>query len=73
MKTLSYINGREQEIEIGAELYFGQIWDGEDGDGEQLLEDGCVSPDGENVVAFEITEDNTDDILDTLVKVTDIY
>lgn len=33
MKTLSYINGKEQEIKIGAELYFGQIWDGEDGDG----------------------------------------
>lgn len=72
MKTLSYINGREQEIEIGAELYFGQIWDGEDGDGEQLLEDGCVSPDRENVVAFEIIEKHAD-ILDTLVRITDIY
>lgn len=73
MKTLSYINGKEQEIKIGAELYFGQIWDGEDGYGEQLLEDGCVSPDGENVVAFEIIDEDENDILDTLVIVTDIY
>ncbi len=53
MKTLSYIYGEEQEIEVGAELYFGQIWDG-DGDGKELLESGTVSPDSENVVAFEV-------------------
>lgn len=71
MKTLSYVLGREREIEIGQEYYFGQLWDGE-GDGEELLESGTVSPDEENVVAFEIVE-NADDPLETLVKVTDIY
>lgn len=72
MKTLSYVYGTEQEIKVGAELYFGQIWDGDDGDGVELLEDGTVSPDNENVVAFEVIEKN-EDILKTLVRVTDIY
>lgn len=72
MTTLSYILGTEQEIEVGAELYFGQIWDGEDGDGNELLKSGSVSPDGENVVEFEVVEE-AEDLMDTLVKVTDIY
>lgn len=71
MRTLGYILGQEREIEIGQEYHFGQLWDGE-GDGEELLESGTVSPDEENVVAFEIVE-NADDPLETLVKVTDIY
>ncbi len=71
MKTLSYIYWTEQEIEIGAELYFGQLWDGE-GDGEELLESGCISPDNENIVAFDILE-KAEDILNTCIKVTDIY
>lgn len=71
MKTLSYVLGQEREIEIGQEYYFGQIWDGE-GDGEELLESGAVSPDGESVVAFEAIE-KSNDPLEALVKVTDIY
>lgn len=71
MKTLSYILGQGREIEIGQEYYFGQLWDGE-GDGEELLESGAVSPDDENVVAFEIVK-TADDLLQTVVKVTDIY
>ena len=71
MKTLSYVLGQEREIEIGQEYYFGQLWDGE-GDGEELMESGAVSPDGENVVAFEIVEKAMNP-LETLVKVTDIY
>lgn len=72
MMTLSYVLGREREIEIGQEYYFGQIWDGEEGNAEELLESGSVSPDGENVIAFDVIE-NADDPLETLVKVTDIY
>ena len=68
MKTLSYVLGEERKIEIGQEYYFGQLWDGE-GDGEELMESGAVSPDGENVIAFDVIE-NADD---PLVKVTDIY
>ena len=72
MKTLSYILGTEREIEIGQEYYLGQIWDGEEGNAEELLESGSVSPDEENVIAFEVIE-KSDNPLETLVKVTDIY
>lgn len=72
MKTLSYVLGEEREIEIGQKYYFGQLWDGENGDANELLESGAVSPDEENVIAFEIIE-NADNPLETLVKVTDIY
>ena len=72
MKTLSYILGKIEEIEIDKEYYFGQLWDGE-GDGEELLESGTVSPDNESVVDFEILEEDPDDICRTLVKVLDIY
>lgn len=71
MKTLSYIYGTEQEVKIGAELYFGQLWDG-NGDGEELLSSGAISLDNENVVAFEIIASGKD-ILNTVVRVTDIY
>ena len=71
MKTLSYVLGNIEEIQIGQEYYFGQLWDGE-GDGEELLESGAVSPDEKNVVAFEIIE-KSDDLLETVVKVIDIY
>lgn len=72
MRTLDYILGQEKEIEIGQEYYFGQLWDGETGGAEELLESGTVSPDEENVVAFEIVK-TSGDPLQTVVKVTDIY
>ena len=56
MKTLSYILGTEREIEIGQKYYFGQLWDGENGDASELLESGAVSPDEENAVAFDVVE-----------------
>lgn len=76
MKTLSYIYGTEQEIEIGAELYFGQLWDG-NGDGEELLNSGEIAvwdeeTETDNIVSFEIIEPS-EDILNVLVRVTDLY
>ena len=71
MKTLSYILGSsEEKIIINGEYYFGQLWDG-NGNGEELLESGAISPDGENIVAFEVVK-KSEDILETIVKVTDI-
>ena len=71
MKTLSYILGSsEEEIVINEEYYFGQLWNG-DGNGEELLESGAISRDGENIVAFEVVK-RAEDILETIVKVTDI-
>lgn len=72
MKTLSYILGQGREIEIGQEYYFGQLWDGDDGDAEELLESGSVSLDNENMIAFEIVE-KEDDPLETVVKIIDLY
>lgn len=71
MKTLSYVLGTEREIEIGQEYYFGQLWDGE-GDGEELMESGAISPDNESTVAFEVAE-KAEDLAQTVVRVTDIY
>lgn len=71
MKTLSYYKGYELKITSGQTYYFGQLWDGS-GDGKELLESGSISLDGENIVSFDVLE-YSDDIMDTLVKVTDIY
>lgn len=76
MTTLSYIYGAEQEIKVGAELYFGQLWDG-NGDGKELLESGEIAvwdkeTESESIVGFEIIEPNGD-VLNALVKVTDLY
>ena len=72
MKTLSYVLGQEREIEIGQEYYFGQLWDGEDGNADEILESKSVSLDGENTVSFEIIE-NAENQLETRVKIIDIY
>lgn len=72
MKILSYILGSsEEKIIINGEYYFGQLWNG-DGNGEELLESGAISPDGENIVAFEVVK-KANDILETIVRVTDMY
>ena len=73
IEVCSYVYGMHEFIEIGETYYFGELWDGEDGDGEELLESGSVSPDNENVVKFAIIEKDEDDLLQTRVKVTDIY
>ena len=53
------------------EIRFAELWDG-NGDGEELLDSGAISPDNENIVGFVIVE-NASNILDTVVKVIDIY
>ena len=67
MKTLE----SRKQIKIGMELRFAEVWNG-NGDGKELLQSCAISPDNENVVAFDIVE-NAGDVLDTVVKVTDIY
>lgn len=70
MFTFNY-KGFEEEIIIGNDYFFGQLWDG-NGYGDELLESGAISLDNENVVAFEIKEKNSN-IMDTIVTVTDLY
>lgn len=69
IKTLSYVRGREEEIITGKEYYFGQLWEGL-GDVDEILESGSIYVD-DSCVYFEIIETN-DDIMQTLVKVTEI-
>ena len=85
MKTLSYIYGVEEEIEIGNTYYFGQLWDGY-GDGVELLESGVIAID-DSIVEFKIIEDTNilesiskfktieedNKILESVVEVTGIY
>lgn len=77
MKALSYIYGTGFDISVGAEVYFGEIWDGY-GNGDEILEGGTVCfEDGENnweecTVCFSIVEDSPNDILRTLVRITAI-
>ena len=74
------VDGSNQEIKIGEVYTFGELWDGE-WEGDTLLEDGTISPDNENVVAFEIlkrpekdfSEMDVHEICDIEVRVTDIY
>lgn len=70
MKTLTFILGAEEDIKVGNEYYFGQLWDG-NYDGEELLKSGRISPDEKQIVEFTIVEE-TKDILYTVVKVTRI-
>lgn len=77
LKTYSYGYKPSQPIEIGTTYLFGQLWDGS-GDGEELLESGCVyvlgAPDpifNGDVVNFEVLE-MKEAIMGTLVKVVSI-
>jgi hypothetical protein len=77
MKTLSYINGIEEDIVIGKTYYFGQLWDG-NGDGLELLQSGAITIYDETeedyrVVWFVLdSNEKEEDILNILVRVTDI-
>lgn len=64
--------GTDKEIRVGEEYELRELWDGESGDAEEILKSGTVSPDEENVVAFEIVEE-AEDKIETTLKVTEIY
>lgn len=67
---LKTFNGN-REIKIGEEYEIWELWD-ESGDIEELLGDGTISPNNEDVVAFDIIEE-AERAVETIVKVTDIY
>lgn len=75
LMTEGYKYLSKEEIKIGEEYYFGQLWD-ERGDGEELLESGCIAMYDQEirdwlVVDFDVIV-NADDILKTIVKVTNV-
>lgn len=78
MKTLSYIHGNQREIVKGESYYFGELLDGSgdvdnilDGKGEGVL--WVDSEDEASFVDFKYDALNTDQLLDTIVTVTDIF
>lgn len=76
MKTLSYVNGTEEEIQVGKSYYFGQIWDG-NGDGIEILQSLsiCIGQDENDMpvlIDFTILEEN-ENLLETVVKLNSIY
>lgn len=80
MRTVSYLMGKEREIEIGEEYYLGQLWDGS-GDIEDIIDgnrEGSVwigdDEDGMPViVAFTYDKLDNEEPMDTVVTVTNIF
>lgn len=75
LMTEGYKYLSKEEIKIGEEYYFGQLWD-ETGDGEELLESRCIAMYDQEIcdwliVNFDVVV-NADDILETIVKVTSV-
>lgn len=75
MKEFKMYNGNT--IEVGEEIRFADLWQSDDGDEEELLDSGCVwiandENDAPVIADFEILRKDEDDLLNSLVKVTDI-
>lgn len=75
MKEFKMYNGNT--IEIGEEIRFADLWQSETGDEKELLESGCcwVGDDEDNlpiIADFEILRKDEEDLLNSLVKITDI-
>ncbi len=65
-----------EEIKVGMEVRFAELWDG-NGEGEELIESGAIAvwdeqTESEDTVWFKIIKP-AEDILNTLVRVTDIF
>lgn len=64
-------------LEVGEEIRFADLWQSDDGDEEELLESGSCwvanYESNEPIIAdFEILEKDEKNLVNTLVKVTDI-
>lgn len=57
-----------EEIKIGMEVRFAELWDG-DGDGQELLDSGSVSPDNDNVVAFEVIDLDENELVYCIIDI----
>lgn len=75
MMNVKMFNGAE--LEVGEEIRFADLWQTEDGDVEELLESECVHvANGEYdepiIADFEIVAEDEENLVNTLVKITDI-
>lgn len=75
MKEFKMYNGNM--LEVGEGIRLADLWQSDDGDEEEILDSGCCwVGDDENdmpiTADFEILEKDEEDLLNSLVKVTDI-
>lgn len=75
MMKVEMFNGAE--LEVGEEIRFADLWQTEDGDVEELFESECVHvANGEYdepiIADFEIVAEDEENLVNTLVKITDI-
>lgn len=63
-----------EQIKIGQENYFSDLWDGNGGNsiGFELLQSGCIAI-GSDVVEFKVVDIDYNNPCNNYVKVTDIY
>lgn len=64
-------------LEVGEELRFADLWQSDDGDEKEIFDSGCCwVGDDENdmpiIADFEILRKDEEDLLNSLVKITDI-
>lgn len=75
MKEFKMYNGNM--LEVGEEIRLADLWQSDEGDKKELLESGCcwVGDDENNmpiIADFEILRKDEEDLLNSLVKITDI-
>lgn len=75
MKEFRMYNGNT--IKIGEEIRFADLWQSETGDEKELLDSGCcwVGDDENNtpiIADFEILQKDEENLVRSLVKITDI-
>lgn len=75
MKEFKMYNGNM--LEVGEELRFADLWQSDDGDEEEILDSGCcqVGDDENNmpiIADFEILQKDEENLVRSLVKITDI-
>lgn len=76
MKKFKMYNGKE--IEVGEKIRFADLWQSEEGDEEELLESGCVwvgnnEDDAPVMAGFEIVDKDEENLINTVVKVVELY
>lgn len=75
MKEFKMYNGNM--LEVGEVHRFADLWQSDDGDEEEILDSGCcwVGDDENNtpiIADFEILQKDEENLINTLVKITDI-
>lgn len=75
MKNVKMFDGNT--LEVGEEIRFADLWQSDDGDEEELLESGSCwvanYESNEPIIAdFEIIEKDKENLINSLVKITDI-